>query len=85
MCIGSKHLKFKRPPRTKDPNTGITKVTSEIQGGRGIVGGPVIVSTGQPVRRRIVVQSGGKEYDVLDLARQAVEEWRRFLSARRLL
>jgi hypothetical protein len=92
LCNGSKHLKFNRPPRTGDPSTSITKVSTELQSsGQTIVlgggGGPpqIIVASPAKTARQIEVSSGGAQYDVLDLAREGVRQWKVFLEAKGLL
>ncbi|MFD4337903.1 hypothetical protein ACFWPP_12030 [Streptomyces anulatus] len=72
LANGSKHLTL-RPDltRTGDPSTTIARNDTFVLLGAG--------ST-----HRFYVASGGKEYDVLQIAEDAVKEWSMFLSARGL-
>ncbi|MFJ6558168.1 hypothetical protein ACIQNT_39015 [Streptomyces luteogriseus] len=72
LANGSKHLTL-RPDRTRtgDPSTRIARNDASV-----------LLGTGSAYRFYVV--SGGKEYDVLQIAEDAVNEWSRFFSARGL-
>ena len=67
LANGSKHLVL-TGPRTRDKSTGITRNDVNI-----------FVGTGTAAHR-FYVQSGGTEYDVIDIAEAAVAEWNEFLT-----
>jgi hypothetical protein len=72
LANGSKHLKLKWS-RTGDPSTRIAR-------------NDVIVFVGAGASaHRFYVASGGKEYDVLELAEAAIAQWTEFLSSQGLL
>ena len=92
LCNGSKHSKLDQQPWTGDPGTAITKndVNIEAPTARAFaLGGgeqPVMPPpTPGVVRHKFYVQSGGNEYDALDLAKDAVSTWRAFLVSRGVL
>ncbi len=72
LANGSKHLVL-TSSRTGDPSTTIARNDVDV-----------LVGTGTSVHR-FYVASAGKEYDVLQLAEDAVTEWTRFLSGRGLV
>ncbi|WP_405717273.1 hypothetical protein OG607_00500 [Streptomyces sp. NBC_01537] len=72
LANGSKHLKL-TSTRTGDTSTTIAR--NDVT---------VFVGTGNSAHR-FYVASGGKEYDALQIAEDAVNEWRRFLSGRGLI
>jgi hypothetical protein len=71
LANGSKHLKL-TSSRSGDQTTTI---------GRN----DVTISPETGVAHRFYVQSAGAEYDVLKIADDAVDQWRRFLTARGLI
>jgi hypothetical protein len=73
LANGSKHFKLTRRTRTGDPATGIAR--NDVT---------VFVGTGTSAHR-FYVQSAGTEYDVLQLAEDAVVEWHKFLSDQGLI
>jgi hypothetical protein len=73
LANGSKHLALTKGSRTGDPSTTIAR--NDVT---------VFVRTGTSAHR-FYVASAGKEYDVLQLAEDAVGEWTKFLSGRGLL
>ena len=72
LANGSKHLTL-TSSRTGDPSTTIGRNDAEINLGTG------------KVSHRFYVQSGGVEYDTLQIAEDSVDDWRVFLNARGLL
>ena len=71
LANGSKHLKL-TGSRTGDPSTVITRNDVTVFAGMGTSA------------HRFYVGSAGTEYDVLQLAEAAVNEWTSFLSGRGL-
>ncbi len=72
LANGSKHLVL-TSAWTKDKTTEIARNDVNILAGSGTVA------------HRFYVQSGGTEYDVLQIAEDAVNEWTKFLTSKRLL
>ncbi|MFF7183521.1 hypothetical protein [Streptomyces sp. NPDC008121] len=73
LANGSKHLTL-RPDRTRTGDASTTIARNDVS---------VFAGTGSSAHR-FYVASGGKEYDVLEIAEDAVKEWSRFLSVRGL-
>jgi hypothetical protein len=73
LANGSKHLVLNRKPRTGDRGTAITRNDATVMLGPGTVA------------HRFYVESGGIEYDALQIAEDAVAEWAKLLSARALI
>ena len=71
LANGSKHLKL-TGSRTGDPSTTITRNDVTVFAGTGTSA------------HRFYVESAGTEYDVLQLAEAAVNEWTSFFSSRGL-
>ena len=71
LANGSKHFLL-TGTRTGDKSTSITR-------------NDVTVSLGSGVSHRFYVQSGGTEYDALQIAEAAVVEWTGFLTSKGLL
>ena len=71
LANGSKHLVLTKA-RTGDKSTGITRNDVNILPGTGTAA------------HRFYVQSGGAEYDVLQIA-ESVDEWEKFLTSKGLL
>ncbi len=71
LANGSKHLLLKTT-RTGDLSTDITRNDVNILMGVGVA-------------HRFYVQSGGTEYDVLEIAEAAVDDWTKFLTDKGLL
>jgi hypothetical protein len=69
LANGSKHLSITRS-RTGDKSTEIARNDVAVFVGTGISA------------HRFYVQSGGTEYDALDIAQAAVDEWTKFLTDR---
>lgn len=67
IANGSKHFALNRA-RTGDKSTDITRNDATV-----------FVGTGRSTHR-FYIESGGTEYDLLDVAEGAVEMWRAFLS-----
>jgi hypothetical protein len=72
LANGSKHLTL-TSTRTGDPSTTIAR--NDVT---------VFLAAGN-VTHRFYVQSTGAEYDVLQIAEAAVDDWKKFLSTRGLL
>lgn len=72
LANGSKHLKL-NTARTKDLSTALTS--------NDVI---VLLGTGTSAHR-FRVESGGATHDVLEIAQDAVNEWKTFLSDRNLL
>jgi hypothetical protein len=72
LANGSKHLTLKRT-RTGDKSTAIARNDVTVYLGTGTAA------------HRFYVQSGGTEYDVLQISEAAVDEWAKFLSSKGLL
>ncbi|MFB6931257.1 hypothetical protein [Streptomyces chartreusis] len=73
LANGSKHLTL-RPDRTRTGDASTTIARNDVA---------VLAGEGSSAHR-FYVASAGKEYDVLEIAEDAVKEWSRFLSARGL-
>ena len=71
LANGSKHLLLKTT-RTGDLATDITRNDVNILMGVGVA-------------HRFYVQSSGTEYDVLEIAEAAVDDWTKFLTDKGLL
>jgi hypothetical protein len=69
LANGSKHLVL-RADRTRAGDASTTIVRNDVS---------VFVGTGTSAHH-FYVASGGKEYDVLEIAEDSVKEWSRFLS-----
>ena len=72
LANGSKHLILTKT-RTGDKSTAITR--NDVN---------VFLGTGTAAHR-FYVRSGGTEYDVLQIAESAVDEWEKFLTSKSLL
>jgi hypothetical protein len=72
LANGSKHLVL-TTSRTGDKSTAITRNDVNILLGTGTAA------------HRFYVQSGGTEYDVLQIAESTVDEWEKFLVSKGLL
>ena len=72
LANGSKHLTL-TSTRTGDKSTAIVRNSVDVYLGTGTAA------------HRFYVQSGGTEYDVLEISEAAVEEWAKFLTSKGLL
>jgi hypothetical protein len=72
LANGSKHLVLTRP-HTRDTSTAITRNDVNI-----------LMGTGK-VAHRFYLQSAGQEYDILQTAQAAVDDWTNFLTDEQLL
>jgi hypothetical protein len=86
---GSKHMEHRA--RSGDPNTGITSGSVEIRVPAIVMIKPpgeeprVLPSGPGSVLHSFAVKSGGDTFDVLVLAKTAVDQWTAFLSGRGFL
>ncbi|MGB8941121.1 MAG: hypothetical protein WCD21_12940 [Streptomyces sp.] len=73
LANGSKHLKLTRRAWTGDKSTTIARNDAIVYVGEGTSA------------HRFYIASGGTEYDVRQIAEDAVDEWSTFLSGRGLI
>lgn len=87
LANGHKHMVLDQRTRTGEANTRMSKngvtINAPAMGAVVSVGPPIQIrhlpSKAGTVQHNLVVESNGHEYEVIDIARNAVADWRSFL------